>query len=299
MAATEQVTQKLGDLKVSDPTLASSTTTTTTTSSDSKLVSSSQDGELNQSSSSTNTSNNDTSSGDIIPSATVLKSTENFSVIHPFSSSWTLWYIKPPTAKKEDWSELLTEVVTFSSVEEFWGAYNNLPKVSELPLRSDYALFKTGIRPEWEDKQNANGGKVVYGTKDSGPSPAAVQAAAQAAAQVSKLGSAAAAAAQAAANAPVSRIDEIWLNLLLGLVGGTLDLTNDPSVSVEDQKINGVFVNVRKAAVRFNLWTKDLDVENIKSIALRFKDLLKIDPNDELEFSPLDTNSGRSKKRTL
>lgn len=216
-------------------------------------------------------------------SSTVLKSTQDFNTIHPFSSSWTLWYVKPKNPQvKEDWKDLLTEVVSFSSVEEFWGAYNNLPKVSELPFSSDYALFKTNIRPEWEDKQNSEGGKIVFSTKDSGPSPSAIAAAA-------------AGAGGAAANTPLTRIDEIWLNILLGLVGGTLDVTNDPTVPASEQKINGVFVNVRRAAVRFNIWTKDLDVENIRPIASRFKDLIKIDQKEELEFAPLDSSKSKSR----
>lgn len=250
--ATEEISNKLDNLQVEEP-------TTTTTPVDSAEAS------------------------DI--TSTVLKSTQDFTTVHPFSSSWTLWYVKPVTAAKEDWQDLLTEVVTFSSVEEFWGAYNNLPKVSELPLRSDYALFKTGIRPEWEDKRNSEGGKIVFSTKDIGPSSPAP----------------AAAGAAAAVNAPVTRVDEIWLNILLGLVGGTLDVTNDPAVPASEQKVNGVFVNVRKAAIKFNLWTKDLDVDKIRPIASRFKTLIKIGQSEELEFAPLDDKKGknRSNKKNL
>ena len=58
--------------------------------------------------------------------------------------------------------------MTFDSVEEFWGVYvgsavqlylkkaltvflkNNITPTSELALKSDYHLFKRGVRPEWE-----------------------------------------------------------------------------------------------------------------------------------------------------
>lgn len=39
--------------------------------------------------------------------------------------------------------------------------YNNIVKVSELALNSNYHLFKQGIRPEWEDAANEKGGKWV------------------------------------------------------------------------------------------------------------------------------------------
>lgn len=56
--------------------------------------------------------------------------------------------------------------MSFDSVEEFWGIYNNIPKASELPQKSDYHLFKFGVRPEWEDPQNSKGGKWAYQCKD-------------------------------------------------------------------------------------------------------------------------------------
>lgn len=39
--------------------------------------------------------------------------------------------------------------------------YNNLYSVSEIISNTDYLLFKKGIRPEWEDPENKNGGKWV------------------------------------------------------------------------------------------------------------------------------------------
>lgn len=74
----------------------------------------------------------------------------------------------------------MKEVVTFDSVEEFWGVYvglpahlsghqhspsllsqNNITPTSELALKSDYHLFKKGVKPEWEDPQNKHGGMSV------------------------------------------------------------------------------------------------------------------------------------------
>lgn len=53
---------------------------------------------------------------------TVFDDPNNFTVKHPLQSSWTLWFTKPPSGK-QDWNELLKEVITFDSVEEFWGIY--------------------------------------------------------------------------------------------------------------------------------------------------------------------------------
>jgi Eukaryotic initiation factor 4E len=54
---------------------------------------------------------------------TVFHDPENFNVKHPLQNQWTLWYTKPSTGKIDNWNDLLKEVVTFDSVEEFWGVY--------------------------------------------------------------------------------------------------------------------------------------------------------------------------------
>jgi translation initiation factor 4E len=107
---------------------------------------------------------------------TVFHDPKNFNVKHPLMHTWTLWFTKTPSATgpKEHWADLLKEVITFDSVEEFWGysgnpvyvanirIFNNISKTSEIPLKSDYALFKKGVRPEWEDNANEKGGKWSY-----------------------------------------------------------------------------------------------------------------------------------------
>ncbi|GAV30098.1 hypothetical protein PMKS-003604 [Pichia membranifaciens] len=90
---------------------------------------------------------------------TVLENSEEFNVKHPLNSKWTLWYTKPPVDNNESWAELLKPVVSFNTVEEFWGIFHAIPKVNELPSRSDYHLFRDDIKPEWEDSKNAQGGK--------------------------------------------------------------------------------------------------------------------------------------------
>ena len=60
---------------------------------------------------------------------TVFHDPKNFNVKHPLMNIWTLWFTKTPTATgpKESWADLLKEVITFNSVEEFWGYYPFLP----------------------------------------------------------------------------------------------------------------------------------------------------------------------------
>lgn len=53
---------------------------------------------------------------------TVFDDPSNFNVKHALQNVWTLWFTKPPSGK-QDWNELLKEVISFDSVEEFWGIY--------------------------------------------------------------------------------------------------------------------------------------------------------------------------------
>jgi|SRR5579862_289924 translation initiation factor 4E len=59
---------------------------------------------------------------------TVFHDPKNFNVKHPLMNTWTLWFTKTPSATgpKEHWADLLKEVITFDSVEEFWGYQNSL-----------------------------------------------------------------------------------------------------------------------------------------------------------------------------
>ena len=143
---------------------------------------------------------------------------------------------------------------------------NNIAPVSDLALKSDYHLFKAGVRPEWEDSQNKHGGKWSYSFKDK---------------------------------RSVS-IDELWLHTMLAAIGETLE-------EEEDGEVMGVVVNVRKAFYRIGVWTRtigksipnrgDGDVaggkgrspekarEILLSIGKRFKEVLKLPTNEQLEFS--------------
>lgn len=176
---------------------------------------------------------------------TVLHSGADFSVVHPLTHEWTLWYTKPPSgAPNENWADLLKELVTISTVEEFWGVYNSIPKVSELPVKGDYALFKKGIRPEWEDPKNAKGGKWIAQLQTT------------------------------------PETDERWLNVLLSLIGGTLD--NDES---QNEQVSGVFGMVRRGqTVKVQLWVQDTHSVT-KDVASRFKDALDLQPGQLIEYN--------------
>ncbi|XP_016986492.1 neurofilament heavy polypeptide isoform X2 [Drosophila rhopaloa] len=78
---------------------------------------------------------------------------------HPLNNSWTLWYLENDRTKS--WEDMLHEVTSFDTVENFWSLITHIKPPSELKMGSDYCLFKKGIRPMWEDEANVHGGRWV------------------------------------------------------------------------------------------------------------------------------------------
>lgn len=178
---------------------------------------------------------------------TIFHSADNFTVKHPLMHRWTLWFTRPPSGQKgENWGDLLKEVIEFDSVEEFWGIFNNIQKTSELAPKSDFHLFKKGIKPEWEDKQNAKGGKWAYQFK----SPRNKK-----------------------------EMDDLWLFTMLAAIGETLE---DPG----DNEVMGVVVNVRRGFYRIGLWTRTTNNRDaLMKIGARFKEVLDLPEGEKVEFN--------------
>ncbi|XP_052899466.1 eukaryotic translation initiation factor 4E1 isoform X1 [Anopheles moucheti] len=76
---------------------------------------------------------------------------------HPLQHTWTLWYLEVDRSKS--WTDSMNEVTSFSTVEDFWSLYNHIRGPSEIKIGGDYMLFKSHIRPMWEDESNKHGGR--------------------------------------------------------------------------------------------------------------------------------------------
>lgn len=61
----------------------------------------------------------------------------------------------------------LTVIGEFDTVETFCRYFNWLKPPSKLERNSNYHIFKSGIKPMWEDEANANGGKWVLTMKNN------------------------------------------------------------------------------------------------------------------------------------
>ncbi|WVQ86117.1 hypothetical protein IAT38_008285 [Cryptococcus sp. DSM 104549] len=176
---------------------------------------------------------------------TVFDDASKFNVKHPLFSTWTLYFDSPqskmlpktpsstpatPQGGHGGWMEDIRKVVSFDSVEEFWGLYNNIIPPSQLPGRANYYLFKDGIMPAWEDSQNKNGGKwSIQVPKDKSKGV----------------------------------IDKMWLYTMLAAIGETFETAVPGSEEAEapapsqSDLITGVIVSPRPAFYRIAIWTRD------------------------------------------
>ncbi|KAM4819589.1 eukaryotic translation initiation factor 4E type 1B [Thomomys bottae] len=77
--------------------------------------------------------------------------------LHPLQNRWVLWFFKNDRGRA--WQDNLHQVIMIDTVEDFWGMYSHIQLASKLSPGCDYALFKDGIEPMWEDSRNKRGGR--------------------------------------------------------------------------------------------------------------------------------------------
>jgi translation initiation factor 4E len=151
----------------------------------------------------------------------------------------------------------IKRVISFDSVEEFWGyvsvlsatvsishktsdvmvssLYNNIIPPSQLPQKANYYLFKEGIIPAWEDEANKSGGKwSIQLPKDKNR----------------------------------ANVDKMWLYTMLAAIGETFDPTPALASGGSTSLITGVIVSTRPQFYRLSIWTR-LAPTTDEEVALR------------------------------
>ncbi|KAH8333360.1 hypothetical protein KR067_006977, partial [Drosophila pandora] len=78
---------------------------------------------------------------------------------HPLEHTWTLWHWENDRTKS--WSDMLSDVTSFNTVEDFFSVYYFIKPPSDLKVYNDYMVFKQGVRPMWEDDFNKEGGRWI------------------------------------------------------------------------------------------------------------------------------------------
>mmetsp|Transcript_1527 Transcript_1527/g.4182 ORF Transcript_1527/g.4182 Transcript_1527/m.4182 type:complete len:230 (+) Transcript_1527:64-753(+) len=128
----------------------------------------------------------------------------------PLMDEWSMWEQlqtagQQPGSRGDNYDNQTNKFATFRTVQHFWRLMEHLPQPSHLVEgkkmvreRADgvhtvdaIMLFKSPIRPKWEDPKNADGGHFQFQIRPRECEPA--------------------------------QIDEYWNNLVLGVVGATIE----------------------------------------------------------------------------
>jgi len=152
--------------------------------------------------------------------------------------TWTVWEQHvAPKDRKVEYSDLSKPSVSFNTVKEFWACWNHLPQPSELlqgkkftrqqsdgsrTIVDSLMIFKQGVKPEWEAPENVKGGHFQLQLKP-------------------QLGG--------------GLIDELWNNIVLGMIGGGIE----PSDMIHGVRLVDKLSHKTKPVIRIEVWFSDMD----------------------------------------
>jgi len=151
----------------------------------------------------------------------------------PLRHTWVIWEQLAQTAAERggSYSASTNRVASFGAVKGFWKYWNHLPQPSMLLDGKKFVrvngeqksvvdalmLFREGIKPEWEDAVNAEGGHFQF--------------------QLNK-------------NLGGGVIDEYWNNVVLAMIGGVLN----PVDMITGIRLVDKLNNKRLPHIRIEVW---------------------------------------------
>ena len=168
----------------------------------------------------------------------------------PLASAWVVHEQRRATGQNlsaAQWMALQQIACEFSTVEEFWTSFEHLPPPStvffdgksskrvgvppDVRTIESFSIFRAGVQPEWDDPSNKTGGEW-YARRSLRP----------------------------------HELDACWRNLVLALVGRTLEADDGDDGRESEDVITGARVvdksngrDSRCAAVRRSLWRRERD----------------------------------------
>eukprot|EP00811_Abedinium_folium_P037266 NODE_9898_length_1391_cov_11.928006.p1 GENE.NODE_9898_length_1391_cov_11.928006~~NODE_9898_length_1391_cov_11.928006.p1 ORF type:complete len:237 (-),score=71.68 NODE_9898_length_1391_cov_11.928006:680-1291(-) len=153
----------------------------------------------------------------------------------PLRFTWTLWEQIAQTDMKAQYSDQTHPVVSFSTIKGFWRYWNHIPQPSELLEGKKFVrdgseprvvdalmVFRENIKPEWEDVANATGGHFLVQL-------------------LPRIGAGA--------------IDEYWNNIVLGMIGGSIE----PAEMITGVRLVDKLLAGRAPSVRIEVWFSHFD----------------------------------------
>ena len=163
---------------------------------------------------------------------------------HPLSHSWTFWYSVGD--KKLSWKQNQIKISTVTTIEEFWHTYNQIQPASCLPAGYTYSVFRAGIVPDWEDRQNRNGGRWMV---------------------------------EWAKTERQEKLDSRWMEVLFMLMGEHVE-------GEGARLVTGAEVCVRKKGDRLEVWMGDVTImRGVVEVGREVKKKLMLGSSSKIHFS--------------
>ncbi|KUF67077.1 Methylglutaconyl-CoA hydratase [Phytophthora nicotianae] len=169
---------------------------------------------------------------------------------HELNEPWAIWEQREQ-GKNMSYGDKLFKLCTFSTVEEFWGYWNNIPSPSQVLFDGftrkkfadrtveGFAVFKEDIVPEWEDPENKNGGEWSI-RKEVG----------------------------------AQELDEFWEKLVLGAIGELIDPGNEVTGVRVIHKNNKKDKKDSGNNYRYEIWLRGLSRAKADEIRNRTMDVV-------------------------
>ena len=195
----------------------------------------------------------------------------------PLSSTWVLWEQSQmrgaAVTNTGNYADCTSKVISVGTVYDFWRMFLSIPQPSVLIQNqriiahdrgesdgravSCLMFFKEGVRPEWEDPANANGGHFFFHLKSG---------------------------------IKAGQLDEYWNNLILALIGNTLEPTSDneyPSIVQGIRLVDKVNSQQKNGGVRIELWFgKCVDDKHMAYLRTRVIDMMTLQTDDSHSIPP-------------
>ena len=197
---------------------------------------------------------------------------------HFLESEWVIWEHRSPDKNSKSYEDNMEKLCEVATVEDFWRAFNNIPKPSNIFFdgrtrkrfanRSveSFSLFKKNIKPEWEDAANRTGAewfcRKMFPAQQLGaprpcpmPSPRPEQASSVLVLSVVYVGVRLTPPLMFCSLSTVlAPQDDFWQNLVLGMIGETIDTADEICGARVVDKSTG-----SRQMYRLELWFKRKD----------------------------------------
>jgi len=172
---------------------------------------------------------------------------------HFLQTKWCLWLRLPQGGGKpgQNWQDSQICGHKFGTVEDFWCMFNNVRGPFEIG-QCDYSIFRDTLQPAWEHPAFVKGGRITLSL------PAPVQ--------------------RSNSKAP-SRHNDVWLHLVLALIGENFD-------DVGGSLIGGLRVVVKRNSVKLEVWISDMPTDTIDKLCNAISTLISplLEERDRVSF---------------